>query len=126
MEVLEEARRVDHEVEAPKGRRPEQAGEDLLMQSLSMTDSGVWAVMTSHDTYYIVDLDKARAMRVPAEGRGALVADRTWFHVEQIECTVGQRMRLSCRGISAVDWYTWRISTDVTSITPWEEFPDAA
>jgi hypothetical protein len=61
-----------------KDRRPGQAGGCLLMQSLSMTDGGVWAVMTSHGTYYIVDLDKAQAMRVPAEGRGALVADRTW------------------------------------------------
>jgi hypothetical protein len=96
------------------------------MQSLSMTDGGVWTVMTSHGTYYIVDLDNRRAMRVPAEGRGALVADRMWFHINQIECTVGQRMRLSCRGISAIDWYTWRLSTDVTSITACEDFPDAA
>ena len=97
-----------------------------MMESLLMNDGGLWTVTTAHGTYYIVDLDERRAMRVPAEGRGALEADGEWFHINGIECTVGQRMRLSCRGMSMGDWYTWRLSTEVSSITARDGAPDAA
>jgi hypothetical protein len=96
------------------------------MDALTMNDTGVWIVETSHGTHYVVDLGMYRAMRVPAEGRGHLLADNDWFTIHNITCKVGDRMRLACEGQSREDWYTWRLSTTVTEIRPWEDPDDAA
>jgi hypothetical protein len=90
----------------------------MTMNKLFVDDGGTWKVTTYHGTYYIIDLDKMRGMRVPGEGRNAMRADSDWFNINSIICQVGESMHFLCTGIAEDDWYTWRMSTEVVSIEP--------
>ena len=92
-----------------------------MIDKLDYDNKGTYKVMTSYGTYYIIDMNDRRGKRIPAEGRGKLEADNDWFAIYSIQCEVGKPMRFECRGIDPNDWYTWRISTTVTSI---EEYSD--
>lgn len=80
---------------------------------------------TSHGTYYIIDQDNNRAMRVKGEGRNAMWADDDWFDYVDIYpfdykkfAVVDGDIR---EGVSMFFLLThaphdYRISTDVVSI----------
>lgn len=88
-----------------------------MIKGLTIDDRGLYHVETAHGTYYVIDLDNMRGMRVPAEGRNEMRADNDWFFLNDIKCNVGQPMFMLCSGIAQDDIYTWRLSTEVSSIT---------
>ena len=92
-----------------------------MKTEITSKDHGMYRVSTSHGTYYVLDMTEMLGKRVPAEGRGRLVADNQWFSIRSIRCKVGSPMRLECSGLSQDDWYTWRQSTSVVSIEPHQE-----
>lgn len=92
-----------------------------MKTEITSEDRGMYRVSTSHGTYYVVDMTNMLGKRIPAEGRGRLVADNQWFGIRGIACEVGSPMRLECIGLGPEDWYTWRLSTNVVSIEPHQE-----
>ena len=96
-----------------------------MKTEITSKDRGMYRINTSHGTYYVLDLTNIHMLgkRIPAEGRGRLVADNEWFRIRSLKCKVGERMHLECTGLTDDDWYTWRRSTDVVSIEPHQEPP---
>jgi hypothetical protein len=86
---------------------------------------------TEHGTYYLIDMKKLTAKRVPAADRGELLSDNQWFHfvglasfdretqehsLEPLELGKSLYFMMSTR-----EQYDWRISTDIVSIEEVEE-----
>lgn len=94
---------------------------DHALKELTGDEKGKYKITTSHGTHYIFDMDNHKAMRVPAEGRNAMRADNDWFIVQSFDAIeAGKPIHWYCRGIALADWYTWRRTTDVTSIEKYE------
>jgi len=81
---------------------------------ISKCDSGTYRVTTGHGTFYILDMEKKIGIRVPAEGRGELWADKQRWVFDNVFCKLENSMYFEIpKGEGA---YTWRVSTPVTSI----------
>jgi hypothetical protein len=83
---------------------------------------------TKHGTYYLIDTENSRAMRVKAEDRNDMHDDGNWFdyayfcplertygasYGENGVVEVGKSIYFELHGPRA---YDWRISTDVVSV----------
>lgn len=90
----------------------------MSIKKIDLKTGGKWKVTTVHGTYYIIDLDSKRGMRVPGPDRPSLAADNEWFGIEYISCDLGQAMYIDTRSLVSNDLYEWRLSTKVTKIEP--------
>lgn len=70
---------------------------------------------TSHGTYYLIDEDNRRAVRVPPQGRQDVYPNTEgWFHYASYSgVEVGEKLFFTIIGDSAFDW---QMSTPVVSI----------
>lgn len=79
---------------------------------------------TSHGTYYLIDFEMGRAVRVPAEGRNAMHSDGDWFPFFSVSSYDPESREFSetlteglCLYFQTRErMYDWRISTRVVSI----------
>ena len=75
---------------------------------------------TEHGTYYLIDTDNMKAIRVPAPDRGTLYAEDKWFYFTSMQGPeIGNKMYFNLIGHSHFDWI---MSTTVVSI---EEYDDS-
>ncbi|MBB2924097.1 hypothetical protein [Cellulomonas cellasea] len=98
----------------------------LRVDELVLTDTtGVWAVQSSSQTVYYVDLDVPALLRKvgPASSRG--LADDTWVPLISVECglrhdsgviRVGDRHKYLYDFDAGADHYGWWIQRQVTAI----------
>ena len=86
---------------------------------------------TSHGTYYLIDEENNRAMRVKGEGRGSMDKDGDWFSFssldaidydsspprlcESYQIETGKGIYFFCVGVPG-RLYDWRSTTRVTAI----------
>lgn len=61
-------------------------------------DTGVWAVRSSSQTTYYVDLDNRRLLRAPGPGSSRGAFDDCWLHLTSVESVDGfDRIRVGYR-----------------------------
>ena len=87
------------------------------MDNVDNLTTGKYQVITEHGTYYLVDLDSKKFMRVRAQGRNPLNGDSEWIpFITVSEIIVGGRMHFVMFPSSASRGDTWRWTTLVTKI----------
>jgi len=84
------------------------------IELLNSDSKGLYRVETAHSTFYILDMDRRRAIRNPAEGRGALWKDNEWWVFIDLKCKINFSMYFAIP--KGEGEYTWRTSTPVASI----------
>lgn len=73
---------------------------------------------TSHGTYYLIDEENMKAIRVPASDRGQLFTDGDWFHIRSwTGAEIGKCMYFNLRNNPYCDWQQ---STPVVSIEEYD------
>jgi len=92
----------------------------MNVEKIDLRSGGKWKVSTAFGTYYIIDLDRKRGMRVPGPDRREMEADNDWFGIEYINCNLGESMYIDTKPLVSTDWYDWRLTSKVTKI---EEVP---
>lgn len=86
---------------------------------------------TSHGTYYVIDEENKRAMRVKGEGRDSMYKDGDWFSFSSLDAIdydssppslcksyqieIGKGIYFFCIGVPD-RLYDWRSTTRVTNI----------
>lgn len=74
---------------------------------------------TSHGTYYLIDEENMKAIRVPATSRGQLSTDGDWFNIRSWSgVEIGKIMYFS---LTNNPHYDWQQSTPVVSIEEYDE-----
>jgi hypothetical protein len=91
-----------------------------MTANLTGAEGGCWIVTTRGSTHRF-NLDEMTVTRIPGEGTGQTVNDRTRPLVEIVRCAVGERgywLMSPAPHESAVLVHYWHLSSTIQSIDP--------